>query len=89
MAVKYVDIQEQLSKKSEMYLAAQAELKLLKRKLESMRPSKLSSLTTEWINMYTPFRHKVTFSAFLMKMILPNARHAWGFAGYNDEFDDL
>ena len=54
-----------------------------------MTPSKLSTLTDEWVNVFTPFQSKVCLVGFLMKMVLPNLKHAWGFAGFKDEHDAL
>ena len=54
-----------------------------------MAPSKLSTLTDEWVTAFTPFRSKVCLVGFLMTMVLPNMKHAWGFAGFKDQHDKL
>ena len=52
-----------------------------------MAPS--NTLTDEWVSQYTPFRSKIRVVGFLVTMILPNMKHAWGFAGFKDQHDKL
>ena len=54
-----------------------------------MAPSKLSTLTNEYLTAFTPIRDTVCFTGFLMEMLLPNMQHAWGFAGFHDVHDKL
>ena len=65
------------------------ELRLCHQRLEKMAPSKLSTLDDAWVSAFTPFRSKVCLVGFLMTMVLPNMKHAWGFAGFKDKHDAL
>ena len=49
----------------------------------------LSTLDDVWVAAFTPFRSKVCLVGFLMTMVLPNMKHAWGFAGFKDRHDAL
>ena len=81
VATKCVELQEDLEKMRISNSELQDNVKVLSDKLELQAPSKLSTLTDEWVRCYTPFKRKTLLVGFLMKIILPNIRHVWGFAG--------
>ena len=89
MAAKFVDAEEQVASERRSKEAARAEVSELRAQLEGMAPSKLSTLSDLCVSAFTPFRSKVTLVAFLLKMVLPNLQHAWGFAGFKDQYDQL
>lgn len=81
MATKYVELLQKMEKLKVCNDKTCEKAKQLEAKLECMAPSKLSTLTDEWVNAYTPFRRKVFLVGFLIEMVLPHIQHVWGYAG--------
>ena len=89
MAEKFVKIEEQVQSNKRAHQSSMARAQSLADKLEGMAPSKLSTLTDDWVSAFTPFRSKVTLTGFLVTMVMPNLEHVWGYAGFKDQFDLL
>ena len=81
MATKYVELLESMDKLKVSNEEISAKAKKFEAKLECMAPSKLSTLTDDWVNTYTPFRRKLFLVGFLVEMVLPHIQHVWGYAG--------
>ena len=77
LAREFVDNIDKCEVLKEEGVQAKSEIIDLEKTLESMAPSKLSTLTDEWVRAFTPFRSKITLVAFLVKMVLPNMQYAW------------